>query len=83
MYPDAYDGPGPWAGPAGGPPPGPRHTVAPQKIDPDFVRERVHRLHKSGRGIREAPPRDAPVREAPPLHEPEVDIFHLRKINLQ
>lgn len=46
-----------------------RHPLPP-KIDPDFVRERVHHL-KPGRGIRQAPPRDS-IREAPPLHEPEV-----------
>ncbi|CAG7819145.1 unnamed protein product [Allacma fusca] len=71
-YIDNYEAPGTWAGPPNVPPPIVRHTVAPQKIDPDFVRERVHRLHNKGRQIREAPPRDAPIREAPPLHEPEV-----------
>ncbi len=37
------------------------------KIDPDFVRERVHRL--GSKRVRQAPPREAPPREAPPLHD--------------
>ena len=37
------------------------------KIDPNFVRERVH--HVGPKRVRQAPPREAPPREAPPLHD--------------